>query len=590
MFTILRKLAAFFTGRDRPRLAFILVLNVIGALAETVGVALIPAYVALLNAPAAARRFLAAHHGHAFVTGSDSQMLVRATLALTAFFLLKNTYLVCMTYVQRRFIARRQVVLSNRLLRAYLLSPFTFHLTRNTAELLQNINSEVGQVFTGVLVPLLTLMSELLIVTLVGVMLFSIDPLSSGVALLLIAGATAAYYGTIRRKIGALGRRQQLTGAQLIKWVNQGLGGIKETKVLGREAFFLDAYDRNVVEWVRAGTTLQMLNEFPRYLIETIAMAGMAVAVIVMVVAGRDLITILPRISLFAVAALRLMPSMNRMVGAATYLRYHRHAVDVVYRDVTAIRIDERTTSTTDVELKRAIELNGVTYQYPSAETPSVRDISLVIHRGASVGFVGESGAGKTTIIDVLLGLLKPTSGSVLVDGVDIETNIRNWQRRIGYIPQMIYLSDDTLRRNIAFGLSDSEIDDAAVWRALADAQLDGLIRSLPLGLDTFVGERGVRISGGQRQRVGIARALYHDPEVLVMDEATAALDHRTEREITDVLHELRGSKTMIMIAHRLSTVRRCDTLFVMADGRLVDQGGYEDLVEKSPVFQGMIG
>ncbi|MES2358471.1 MAG: ABC transporter ATP-binding protein [Gemmatimonadota bacterium] len=590
MLTLLRQLGAFFPGRDRVRLIFVLALNVLGALGETVGVALIPAYVALLNAPAAARKFLAGHHGRWFVNGTDSEMLVRATVTLALFFVLKNGYLLAMTYVQRRFIAGRQVTLSTRLLRTYLFSPYTFHLTRNTAELLRNINSEVNQVFSGVLLPLIALMSELLILILVGVLLFSVDPLSSGVALALIAGATAAYYGTIRRKISRLGRRQQASGAELIKWVNQGLGGIKETKVLGREAFFLDAYGRNVTEWVRAGTMLQMLNEFPRYLIETIAMCGMAVAVVVMVAAGRDIQSILPRMSLFAVAALRLMPSMNRMVGAATYLRYHRHAVDVVYHDVTETHADERASAGGDVVLKSEITLRDVTYQYPGADAPSVRDISLVIPRGASVGFVGASGAGKTTIIDVLLGLLKPTAGAVLVDGINIETGVRDWQRRIGYIPQTIYLSDDSLRRNIAFGLADSEIDDAAVWRAIAQAQLDMLVRSLPLGLDTFVGERGVRISGGQRQRVGIARALYHNPEVLVMDEATAALDHRTEKEITDVIHELRGSKTMIMIAHRLSTVRRCDILFVMADGRLVDQGGYDALVKASPVFQGMVG
>jgi len=590
MLILIEHLLAFFPGRDRVRLGFVLALNVVGALAETIGVALIPAYVALLNAPKAARNFLAAHHGRWFVTGTDSEMLVRATLTLALFFVVKNGYLLAMTYVQRRFIAGRQVNLSKRLLRTYLFSPYTFHLTRNTAELLRNINSEVNQVFSGVLLPLIALMTELLILVLVGVLLFSVDPLSSGVALALIAGATAAYYGTIRRRISRLGRHQQASGSELIKWVNQGLGGIKETKVLGRETFFLDAYGSNVTEWVRAGTMLQMFNEFPRYLIETIAMCGMAAAVVVMVAAGRDLQSILPRMSLFAVAALRLMPSMNRMVGAATYLRYHRHSVDVVHHDITNTQTDERTTEGRDVELNREIELRDVTYQYPSAQTPSVIHISLSIPRGASVGFVGASGAGKTTIIDVLLGLLRPTSGAVLVDGVDIEGGVRGWQRHVGYIPQTIYLSDDTLRRNIAFGLADSDIDDGSVRRAIADAQLDTLVRSLPLGLDTLVGERGVRISGGQRQRVGIARALYHNPEVLVMDEATAALDHRTEKEITDVLHELRGSKTMVVIAHRLSTVRRCDTLFVMAEGRLVDQGNYEDLVETSPIFQGMVG
>ncbi|MGI8509596.1 MAG: ABC transporter ATP-binding protein [Gemmatimonadaceae bacterium] len=590
MLPLVRHLLALFSARERLQLGCVLALNVTSALVEAVGVALIPAYVALLNSPSAARRFLLSHHGEWLVRGGDAQMLVRATVALALFFVVKNVYLAGMMYLQRRFVAERQIVLSKRLLHRYLLSPYTFHLTRNTAELLRIINSDVNQVFTGVLLPLLILVSEALIVSLVAALLFGVDPLSSGIALAVIAGATGAYYRLIRSRLSTLGGRQQRNGADLIKWVNQGLGGIKETKVLGREAFFLDAYGRSVREWVHATSMLQMANDFPRYLIETIAMCGMAVATIVMVASGRDLQSILPRIALFAVAALRLMPSMNRIVNAATYLRYYGHAVEVVYRDIADSGVEESHGTGGRVALTDAIELYDVTYKYPDANRPSVSDVSLTIPRGASVGFVGASGAGKTTVIDVILGLLRPTSGAVLVDGVDIDVSVRDWQRSIGYIPQTIYLSDDTLRRNVAFGLEDSDIDDAAVWRALAAAQLDVLVRSLPLGLDTFVGERGVRISGGQRQRVGIARALYHDPDVLVMDEATAALDHRTEREITDVLHELHGAKTMIIIAHRLSTVRRCDTLFVMADGEVVEKGAYDDLVQSSAVFQGMVG
>jgi ATP-binding cassette subfamily C protein len=314
-----------------------------------------------------------------------------------------------------------------------------------------------------------------------------------------------------------------------------------------------------------------------------------------LVAQDRPLEAIIPTLTLLAVAVVRLLPSFQKVTANVNALKWGEKALNVVYEDLEKLDAWEREflarqQNADTLTLEHTIEIEGLTYQYPGQEDHALRDVSLTIPKYASVGFVGPSGAGKTTIVDVLLGLLEPTAGRVLVDGEDIQERLPTWQRKIGYIPQSIYLTDDTVRRNAAFGMKEEEIEDEAVWRALEAAQLRELVESLPEGLDTMVGERGVRLSGGQRQRIGIARALYHNPEVLVMDEATSALDNQTERLFVEALEQLQGGHTLVVIAHRLSTVRNCDTLFMLDEGRLVAEGSYDELMARSEVFRRMAG
>jgi ATP-binding cassette subfamily C protein len=342
---------------------------------------------------------------------------------------------------------------------------------------------------------------------------------------------------------------------------------------------------------LRATRLQQVYGELPRLLIETVAMVGMMVVVILMLILGRPLPSVLPSLSLFAIAALRVMPSMNRIVNAASNLRYYVPPVLAIAADILADSVDSfdaTSEGAQQLQFRGSIYVDHVTYRYQGAERDALDDITIEIPKGRSVAFVGASGAGKTTLADVVLGLLAPTAGRVLIDGCELGSVQKEWQARIGYIPQTVYLSDDTLRRNVAFGVADADVRDSDVWAALDAARLGDVARGLPDGLDSFVGERGVRLSGGQRQRIGIARALYHDPDVLVMDEATSALDQRTERDITDVLEAFRGQKTIIVIAHRLSTVRRCDTLFLMSDGRVMESGTFDDLSENSQAFRAL--
>jgi ATP-binding cassette subfamily C protein len=383
----------------------------------------------------------------------------------------------------------------------------------------------------------------------------------------------------------------------MIQWITQGLGSIKETKVAGREDFFLRWFSEASRRFARASLVFSIMSALPRLVIEVVAVGGMLLVVTVILLRGDELSTAIPRLALFAMAAVRIIPSLTRLFSALSSIRFYGPAVPPLHRDLAQAWEDETRLREATLTVRKeqpllldALEFREVGFTYEGASAPALAGISLRIARGSSVGFVGPSGSGKSTLIDLLLGLLAPQSGRIVIDGVGLQGVVADWQRSIGYVPQSIYLLDDTIRRNVALGIADEQIDDHAVRRALRQAQLESLVERLPAGTGTVIGENGVRLSGGERQRLGIARALYHGPQVLVLDEATSALDHHTENEITRTIRALVGERTVIVVAHRLSTVQMCDTIFVLTNGRIADAGTFEQLLAHSAEFRTLTG
>lgn len=551
----------------------LLALMVIGMALETLCTGLVIPAIALMTQQDLATSYPQLQHVLAFLgRPSQTELVAYVMTGLVGVYLLKNLFLAFLAWQQARFAFGVQAQLSQRLFATYLHQPYTFHLQRNSAQLMRNVTTEVGM-FATVLISGLNIATEMLVLFGISILLLVVEPVGTLIAVLVLAGSAWVFQSVTRTRVARWGQSRQLHDGLRLQHLQQGLGGAKDAKLLGRERNFLDQYYLHNAQSARVGqfqATLQML---PRLWLELLAVMGLATLVITMLVQGREMATVVPTLGLFAVAAFRLMPSVNRTLSALQGVRYGLPAVNTLHQELmlAAPRSDPpRAKERLEREgFASDIRLVDVDYAYPSATAPTLKRVSLRIAKGECVGFVGTSGSGKSTLVDVVLGLLTPSAGEVLVDGKNIQRNLRAWQDQIGYVPQSIYLTDDTLRRNVAFGLPDREIDDDAVGRAIRAAQLDDFLASLPQGLNTIVGERGIRLSGGQRQRIGIARALYHDPSVLVLDEATSALDTETESGVMGAVAALQGAKTILIVAHRLSTVSRCDRLFRMEQGHL---------------------
>lgn len=561
-------------ARGKRQLPLVFGLILIGAMLEAVGIGIVMPFIALINDPTYLdRQVLLQRIYQLSGFGTREEFIVACAIALLVVFVVKNAFLALTVVLQNRFVYGQMLATSRQLYTAYLQRPYSFHLQSNTAVLIRNITNEVVMVYINVIMPALILLTELCVVLTVLILLLWLSPVPTMVALVLLGGVAGSFYYAVRKKVRKLAIEQQASNGRRIKWINEGLGGIKEIKVLGREQFFIDGFNRYDAVFVEASRHAMTLNQMPRFFIETVAVAALLLGVIAIVSGGGEARQLLPLIALFAVAGIRLLPSINRITMSVVRILYYLPAVHEVHKDLRARPVASMTVvphATHSLLLNHGIELEDVTYSYPNTGKPALQEISIVIPKGSAVAILGPSGAGKTTLVDVLLGLLTPNGGSIRVDGRDIRDNLRCWQDKIGYIPQHIFLSDDTVRRNVAFGVPDGAIDERKVWAALKMASLEEHVRSLVDGLDTIVGERGAKLSGGQRQRIGIARALYHDPDILVLDEATSALDSETEREISATIEGLQGQKTLIIIAHRHSTIEKCRIRYELRAGRLI--------------------
>ncbi|MFC4620014.1 ABC transporter ATP-binding protein [Camelliibacillus cellulosilyticus] len=578
---VIQKLLMFFNKKEKKRLILLFCMMIIGAAFETIGIGMIVPIVGIITNPNIIHQQEILSYIYSMLHfRSDEAFIVFAVISLLAIFILKNLYLLFFNYVQLRVVSNQQVKLSRKLFKAYLTKPYAFHIERNTANLLRNINSEIPRVFNGIIISGFQLFTELLVTALILILLFMTEPVATLVASLSLCGSVFLFFKVFNKKISQLGKEQQRVGGLMIKWVNQGLGASKEVKVSGKENFFINAYTEQSLISVNNSRYMGMLGQVPRLFIETLLVSIILITMLGIVLNGENTAHLVSTMALFAMATFRIMPSINRIIALCTSIRYSWPALAVVYQDlfqnkdheyeINLPSITSDIVSTKGKVFTDCIKLVGVSFCYPAQKSPAIKDISLTIPIGRSVAFIGESGAGKTTLVDIILGLFNPEKGQVLVDGKPLHDQRRLWQQKIGYIPQSIYLSDDTIRHNVAFGIDSEAIDDNEVWRALEQAQLKDFVEKLPNQLDTTVGEHGVRLSGGQRQRIGIARALYHNPEILFMDEATSALDNETEKEIMKAIDGLKGEKTLIIIAHRLTTTENCDIVFRLSNGRLI--------------------
>jgi ABC-type multidrug transport system fused ATPase/permease subunit len=560
----------------------------VGMVLETLGVGIVIPAIALLTQENLAARYPAVAPVLAWLGNPSQQtLMVGGMLTLVGVYSIKALFLAFVVWWQTRFVAGVQVHLSRRLLTIYLRQPYTFHLQRNSAQLMRNVIGEVD-LFRIALSQGMFLITESLVLLGIAILLLLVEPLGA-LTVTLVIGATAwGFHLSTRAHITRWGLARQHHEGLRIQHLQQSLGGVKDVILLGRESDFLAQYNLHNVHWVRAGQFQYTLQQLPRLWLELLSVVGIALLVLSMLAQGRDMVSIAPTLGLFAVAAFRLMPSVNRVLGAVQSLRYSLPAIDTLHEELklaaaepTSKRQEHQQQSNAVPAFQTDIRLTNIAYTYPGAPAPALNGLVIRIKKSEFVGFIGPSGSGKSTLVDVILGLLTPSTGQVAVDGQNIQKNLRDWQDQIGYVPQSIYLTDDTLRRNVAFGLPNEQIDDVAVQRAIQAAQLDEFVTSLPDGLETIVGERGVRLSGGQRQRIGIARALYHDPPVLVLDEATSSLDTATESGVMEAVCALHGDKTIVIVAHRLSTVERCDRLYRLESGRVVDEGKAAVMLEK---------
>lgn len=517
------------------------------------------------------------------------QFIAFSCVGVFLLFVLKNLYVLCSDVLQTRFCLKLQRRLSTDLLESYLGRDYSFFFQNNTTILLRSVTNEITAVSQGVLLYGLILLSEL--ATVGGVLLLMLFA-DAKLSLALGAGALvviAVIYFFIRRSARRVGEVNQRTTNQLFKLASEALQGVKDVKVLGRAAYFVDRYRVIAEENAAAVAKGRVLSGMPRLVLESSAIGGITGIVLLTQAAGMPLSQVVPLLGLYALSAYRLMPSAGRILSSLTQFRYSSPSVEVVH----AALIAGKNNISTHVDLPKlsfteSLEFRDLCFSFDGSHQ-TLKRISFRHRRGQSLGLVGASGAGKSTLADIVLGLLAPLSGQMLVDGKPLARDqVPGWQKNLGYVPQQIFLADDSLRGNVAFGIAVADIDESKVQKAITLARLDELVRSLPQGLDTRVGEKGIQLSGGQRQRVGIARALYHDPEVLILDEATSALDTVTEAQFSEAVKALNGQKTLLIIAHRLSTVRDCDSILLLDQGELKAQGTYQYLLGSSPEFRAL--
>jgi len=575
-----QKAISLLDPKQLKRAKWLVFFMLIGMMLETIGIgSVIPALSLMTNANIAGEYPYLRSVFENLGNPSQETLVMWGMFFLVLIYAIKLLFLALLAWLQADFVFGVQVGLSQKLFAGYLHQPYAFHLERNSAQLIRNVTTEISY-FNAGLVAGVTILSESFVLVGIGVLLLYVETVGAIIVIFILGITSYIFHFYTKGRVSDWGKARQFHEGQRIQHLQEGIGGSKVVKILGREAEFLNRYYNHNSASAQMGKHLAILQAIPKLWLELLAVLGLAVLVLTMILQGRAIASFIPVLGLFAAAAFRLMPSVNRILTSIQNLRYSISVINNLYNEVHLLAVDSSVKNTEKIsQMHVGLELKRVCFRYSQAKNTALTNIELKIHKGEMVGFIGESGAGKSTLIDVILGLLQPTSGCVCVDEIEIGENLRSWQSQIGYVPQHIYLTDDTLRNNVAFGIPETEIDDRLVAAAIEQSQLSAFINTLPDRLDTLVGENGIRLSGGQRQRIGIARALYNKPQIMVFDEATSALDVETEEAVMEVVNDLRQEKTILIIAHRFSTVSQCDRLFRLENGHIVGHGTYSEIM-----------
>ena len=580
--TLLHKVGYLFDRKQKKQILGLAVLILIGGLLETMGVSLLlPVVQAIMDPEAIMENELVGAVADLLQIETSRQLIILMLGSLIALYVIKNTYLLFLTYVQNTFVTRNRNRMISRVMREFLSRPYEEYLGADIPTVFRLTDSDIPNAFQLILV-LIQMVTEIVVAVSLCIVLVVVSPVMSFFILCIFLGMTLMITKVLKPRLNAIGHKNQMIQSRIAKWRIQSIYGLKDVKVLHREEFFVRNYYESGAIGADVARNYAVFNNLPRLLIETTFMAAMLLFIMLYMLRGGNIGILIPQLSAFAVAAMRVMPGTNRINTYLSEIAYAQPCLDYLYENLTSnmkADVNGSVTGLTEAaqpelqstKLQDKIVLDHITYAYPNTEKNIFTDAHMEVKKGQSVGIMGPSGAGKSTIVDILLGLLHVQEGSITCDGVNIFDNYGDWLSKIGYIPQSIYLIDESIRDNIAFGIDADRIDDKRIWDVLEEAQLKEFVKELPEGLDTTIGDRGVRISGGQRQRLGIARALYHDPEILVFDEATSALDSDTEKAVMDAINSFHGRKTMVIIAHRLNTIAKCDVIYKVDGEKIVE-------------------